>query len=579
MIRIPIRAIVVGALGASLLAGATAAVAQPLTSERVASGLSLPCDVTAPPGDFARIFVVEQRSGTTGRIRIVELATNTLLAQPFLSIANVAFDSEQGLLGLAFHPNYASNGYFFVNYTAADGATNIVRYTVSADPNLANPSTQMQVLRLTQPFPNHNGGWLAFGPDGYLYIGMGDGGSANDPGNRAQDITSQLLGKILRIDVDGDDFPADATRNYRIPPTNPFVGVSGDDEIWAFGVRNPWRNAFDRATGDLYIADVGQDVIEEIDFQPANVPGTLPGQAGYQGGKNYGWRCMEGNNCTGLTGCTCNGANLTLPIYTYSHGGGRCSVTGGSVYRGCQIPALQGTYFFADFCTSEIWSFRYSPGTGVTEFTTRTAELDPPGALAINNPSSFGEDARGEVYICDRGGEVFRIRPVTISPDCNGNGLNDGCEGDLAPVITTQPDSRTVCAGDNVSFTVVATGTGLSYQWQRNGVNIGGATSATLNLSGVTTAEAGDYRVIVSSACGSRTSNVATLTVRIPGDANCDGAVVNFDIDAFVLGLTGGQAAWEAVYNCGFHCALDINGDGSVNNFDIDPFVALLTGP
>lgn len=369
----------------------------------VASGLTRPVLVTAPRGDTTRIFVVEQRNGSTGAIRI--LRGGSLLTRPFLSVSGVATGNEQGLLGLAFHPNYSSNGYFYVNFTrGSDGATVIERFHVSSDPDSADAISGQTVLTIPQPFANHNGGNLAFGNDGYLYIGMGDGGSGNDPGHRAQSDTT-LLGKILRIDIDSA-FP------YAIPPTNPWAtSPTVRHEIWAKGVRNPWRWSFDRLTHDLYIGDVGQDAWEEIDIQPANSPG----------GQNYGWRCMEGLNCTGLSDCICNDPSLTLPIYNYSHGGGKCSITGGYVYRGCADPGLQGTYFFADFCSNQIWSFRFVNDT-ITQFQERTAELAPGGGLSITSISSFGEDAFGELYICDlNGGEVFKIVPDSMVTDAVQN--------------------------------------------------------------------------------------------------------------------------------------------------------------
>lgn len=382
-----------------------------LTTVQVASGLTRPVFVTAPPGDAHRIFIVEQRSGNVGRVRIVNLDTGVLYATPFLSVSGVSTGSEQGLLGLAFHPAYAENGYFYVNFTRADGDTVVRRYTVSADPDVADPNSAQTVLIVDQPYGNHNGGWLGFGPDGYLYVALGDGGDANDPQNRAQNVES-LLGKMLRLDVDGDDFPADPNANYAIPPTNPFVGVVGRDEIWAYGLRNPWRNSFDRLTGDLWIADVGQSAREEIDFQPASSPG----------GENYGWRCMEGTLCTGLSGCTCNAPELIDPIYEYSHALG-CSITGGYVYRGTAVCDLRGTYFFADYCAASIWTFRYEGGT-VTDFRDRTEELDPNGPATINSITSFGEDARGELYVCDLGGEVYRI--VAAAGPAKGDLNNDG---------------------------------------------------------------------------------------------------------------------------------------------------------
>ncbi len=398
----------------------------PLTTTRIVSGLVRPIGVFHAPGDYSRVFIIEKQ----GRIRI--LKNGVLLPTPFLDIDSIivggtSVSSEQGLLGLAFHPDYATNGKFYVNYTAVAGSgdTVVAEYTVSANPDIAN-TTGTTLLTFDQPQPNHNGGWIAFGPkDGLLYIGAGDGGGSNDTGTghtaatgNAQDITDNLLGKMLRIDVNRDDFPADATKNYGIPPTNPFVGIAGDDEIWSFGLRNPWRNAFDRVTGDLYIADVGQGAWEEVNFQ-AHASGS---------GRNYGWRCMEGFACTGLTGCTCNDTALTMPVHAYSHSEG-CSITGGEVYRGCAIPDLDGTYFFADYCDTTIWSFRVVGGS-VTQLTDRTAELAPGGGLDIASITSFGADAYGEVYICDQnGGEGFKIIPaVAPADDCNENGKNDACD-------------------------------------------------------------------------------------------------------------------------------------------------------
>ncbi len=387
------------------VAGAT-----PLTTVRVAAGLNDPLFVTYAPDDFVRIFIVER----SGRIKI--LKDGVLLSSAFLDLApNLTAGGEQGLLGLAFHPDYQTNGAFFVNYTDTSGRTVVARYGVSADPDVAD-TTEEILLRIAQPFENHNGGWIGFGPDGYLYIATGDGGDANDPGNRAQDTQSQLLGKMLRIDVDGNDFPGDTLRNYAIPPDNPFVGQVEDDEIWAYGLRNPWRCSFDRQTGDLYIGDVGQDAREEIDFQPAE---SL-------GGENYGWRCMEGTACTGLSGCTCNDASLTLPVHDYVHRPPTCnSVTGGYVYRGSAIPGLAGTYFFAEFCKAQIWSFRMSGGS-VVDFQERTSELAPM-VDAIQLPSSFGEDAFGELYICDfADGEVYKIVsniPIPTVSECGAIGM------------------------------------------------------------------------------------------------------------------------------------------------------------
>jgi glucose/arabinose dehydrogenase len=375
----------------------------PLTSVRVASGLSYPVFACSPSGDLERLFIVEQ----PGRIKILDLIGGTVGGTPFLDISSlVSFSGERGLLSMAFHPDYDANGTFFVNYTNNSGNTVIARYTVSGDPDVADPGSAVILKTINQDFSNHNGGQVQFGPDGYLYVGMGDGGSAGDPYQRAQDPGS-LLGKMLRLDVDN---PPDF-----IPSDNPFVGRPPLDEIWALGVRNPWRFSFDRLTDDLYIADVGQNAWEEIDFQPA----------ASTGGENYGWDCMEGTHCYGGGACTCGDPSLKLPIYEYSHGVG-CSITGGYVYRGCAVPDLQGTYFFADYCSDKIWSFRYD-GVSITDFTERTAELVP-DVGSISSISSFGEDVAGEHYICDLyGGELFKIVPATpLNPaDINADGSLD----------------------------------------------------------------------------------------------------------------------------------------------------------
>lgn len=376
----------------------------PLTATLVASGFNQPLYVTHVPDDDSRIFVVEQ----PGRIRIVDITQDppTTLSPPFLNIQQrvMTAGSEQGLLGLAFHPDFQQNGYFYVNYTTSGDTTRISRFEVPSEtPNEADEASELILLTIEQPQSNHNGGWMEFGLDGYLYIATGDGGGTadddeghTDATGNAQDITNNLLGKILRIDVDGTN---GATGNYGIPADNPFVGASGDDEIWAYGLRNPWRNSFDPVTGDLYIADVGQADWEEIDFAPGDSPG----------GENWGWRCREGAHGFPPYAADCDAVTALDPIYDYAHLGGgplRCSITGGEVYRGCAIPQLSGTYFFADFCSHEIWSFRYD-GV-VSEFQDRTAELASSGA-SISFITSFGRDARGEIYICVQSGHVFKI--------------------------------------------------------------------------------------------------------------------------------------------------------------------------
>jgi len=373
-----------------------------ITSELIISGLTRPVLVTHAGGDCTRIFVVEQ----SGRILVYDITVDPpALLGTFLDIEGQVGDTnnEQGLLGLAFHPGFLGAPYFYVNYTNNNGDTHISRFTVPADtPNAADPNSEVVILSFDQPRINHNGGWMAFGPsDGYLYIASGDGGGMNDEhgiiGN-GQDVNS-LLGKILRIDVDGND---SSNGLYGIPPDNPFAGVAGPDEIWQIGLRNPWRNSFDPLTGDLYIADVGQGAWEEINFQPA---GSL-------GGENWGWRCREGTHDFNFE-THCSTLPLIDPIHEYSQGGSpyRCAITGGEVYRGCAIPSLYGAYFFADYCSRQIWTLVYD-GSSPPQVTERTSELAPGGGVSIGNISSFGRDAFGELYICDLDdGEVFRILP------------------------------------------------------------------------------------------------------------------------------------------------------------------------
>ncbi len=350
-----------------------------LALELVASGLSDPILVTAPTGDLARLFVVER----PGRIRIVE--NGVLLPNPFLDIRSLtSTSSERGFLSMAFHPQFTQNGEFFVSYTdVTTGGNRIARYTVSGNPNIADGGSGMILLSVAQPFENHNGGHIAFGPDGMLYIAIGDGGGGGDPLGSGQNRLT-LLGAMLRIDVDGGT-------PFAIPPDNPFVGdPTGADEIWASGLRNPWRYSFDRLTGDLYIADVGQNQIEEVDVQLAT---SL-------GGENYGWNTMEGSTCFQSGACDMTG--LTLPVLEYDHGQG-CSITGGYVYRGTSIPSLSGRYLYADFCSGFVRSFELQGGAA-TSFADHSDFLSPNGSIA-----SFGEDAAGELYILTIEGSVFRI--------------------------------------------------------------------------------------------------------------------------------------------------------------------------
>lgn len=349
------------------------------TTARVANGFQRPVLVTNAGDKSNRLFVVEK----PGRIRVIK--SGLLLAQPFLDISSLVGSdgNEQGLLGLAFHPDFEQNGRFFVAYTAKDAANTVAEYRVTTPgADVADANSGKVLFAVPDQYPNHNGGMLAFGPDGYLYISMGDGGSGGDPDGNGQKLGA-ILGKLLRIDVNSGN-------PYAIPPTNPFATTTGArGEVWAYGLRNPWRFSFDRDTGDLWVGDVGQGDYEEIDFQAA----------ASKGGENYGWNTMEGTHCfKPKTGCKQDG--LVLPVFEYDHGEG-CSVTGGYVYRGKAIAPLAGRYLFADYCETTLWTT-----TRASDGTFSTAKI---GAVP-NGVTSFGEDEAGELYFAvDREGAVYKF--------------------------------------------------------------------------------------------------------------------------------------------------------------------------
>jgi glucose/arabinose dehydrogenase len=373
---------------ASPLATATPEALADLASKRlelqlVAGGLETPVGLAHAGDGSGRLFVVEK----VGRIRVFQ--DGELLTAPLLDISDRvgSAENEQGLLGLAFHPGFAENGLFFVNYTDSQGATVVSRFSMAVGwdpdgPPAADPGSEVPLLRLDQPASNHNGGHLAFGPDGYLYIGTGDGGGSGDKFGNGQNGAT-LLGAMLRLDVDSGE-------PYTIPADNPFVGDSDiRDEIWAMGLRNPWRYSFDRLTGDLYIADVGQNLYEEVNFQPA----------AHAGGRNYGWPIMEASHCYPADR-ECDQAGLTLPLLEYGRAQG-CSVTGGYVYRGEEFPGFQGIYLFGDYCSGRIWGVaaQAGPEPPVVELARADVQL-----------STFGEDEQGELYLLDMGrGELFKL--------------------------------------------------------------------------------------------------------------------------------------------------------------------------
>jgi glucose/arabinose dehydrogenase len=349
--------------------------------EKVFSGFIRPVFLTGSGDGSGRIFIVTQ----TGVIYVVK--DGSVLETPFLDIRgqnsgpqSSSGYSERGLLGLAFHPHFAQNGYFYINYTDLNGNTVIARYTASPGADQADPQSEVRLLQVKQPYANHNGGMLAFGPDGYLYIGLGDGGSAGDPQGNGQSLET-LLGKILRIDVDQGE-------PYAIPPDNPFVSGGGKPEIWAYGLRNPWRFSFDSLKDDLYVGDVGQNLWEEVDFLPAGSPG----------GTNFGWNYREGLHPYQST--PPDGLKLTEPVAEYGHDVG-CSITGGVVYRGMNLPEWQGVYLYGDYCSGNVWGLlRTSDGSWQTQLLFSTG-------YAI---SSFGVDEVGEVYLLDiRQGDVYRL--------------------------------------------------------------------------------------------------------------------------------------------------------------------------
>jgi glucose/arabinose dehydrogenase len=339
----------------------------------VASGLQAPLAIANAGDGSGRLFIAEQ----AGRIRIIQ--DGKLLDKPFLDISDRvgANSSERGLLGLAFHPNYKQNGYFYVNYTDQNGNTVIARFQVTSAANVADPASEKKLLGVQQPFANHNGGSVVFGPDGYLYLGLGDGGSQGDPYGNGQS-TNTLLGKILRLDVDHGE-------PYAIPTGNPFAAGGGNPEIWAYGLRNPWRFSFDAAGGDLYIGDVGQSLWEEIDYLPAGSPG----------GPNFGWNAMEGTHPYKGR----DSASFIAPVIDYSHAGGNCAVTGGYVYRGAALPEWNGVYVYGDYCTGIVWGLL--KGTSGWQ----SAHLFDTG-MSI---STFGTDEQGELYLAWYGGGIYRL--------------------------------------------------------------------------------------------------------------------------------------------------------------------------
>ena len=536
------------------------------------SGVTRPTVITHAPGDETRLFILEK----LGYIEIYNLETGSLNSDHFLNIDSVVYggssnNDEQGALGLAFHPDYQNNGYFYVYYTATTGSGDsyIRRYQRSgSDPDHATTSGALTIMSFSQPYWNHNGGWLAFGPDdGYLYISTGDGGSSGDPGGNGQDITNERLGKILRIDVDGGT-------PYIPPPDNPFVGVTGDDEIWAYGLRNPWRCAFDSETNDLWIGDVGQNAREEIDFEAGDD----------NGGNNYGWKCMEANSCYSSSGgCVCNSSSYVDPIFEYFHNSaGGYSVTGGQVYRGCQMPDEQGTYFFADYVSGNIWKTVKNGNTFSTTNirTDMTPSIDGYSISAISN---FGVDARGEIYICAHStGRVFKIIPEDGEIDCDFEPpVNDECDGAIT-LVDGLTDFSNIDASDSgygVSLTCSDSNgpTLVSDVWFSYSAPCTGF--VTISTCGLTDYD--DRFVVYAEASGCPNSK---SDVYACADDSCDSSssvtflgIEGQQFQIRIGSVAGAEGSGQIQVSCapiGGGCPEDLNNDGSVDGADLGQLLA-----
>ena len=511
----------------ALVSGAMAAVDAPaapqglpaVTLTPITTSVSAPVHVTNAHDGSGRLFIVEQ----SGRIRVFK--NGALLSTPFLDIHTlVTYGGERGLLSVAFHPNYASNGYFYVYYVnslVSPGDITIARYSVSAgDPDVADPNSALILLVIPHPTnTNHYGGQLFFGPnDGYLYAGTGDGGSGGDPPNNAQNL-DKMLGKMLRIDVDGSGAVPCGQANpapYAIPPSNPFVGSGHCEEIWAYGLRNPFRYSFDRSTSDLLIGDVGQNCYEEIDFQPASSTG----------GENYGWHVMEGFHCYNTDGscnpASCSQTGLTLPVLEETHGNGWCALIGGYRYRGSAIPGLAGLYLYSDNCLGDLYAA--TPGSPWT----RSLLLATSYAV-----SSFGEDEAGELYICDLGGGVYRLDPVS-SP---------------GPIVTSLSPASVIAGDPAFELTV-------------NGSNFVEASVVRWNGSDRTTTFQSSTVLTASiPASDIASSGSAQVTVFTPAPGGGTSSALTLDINTTFLDVPNSYFAYayiEAVHNAGVTAGCDV---------------------
>jgi glucose/arabinose dehydrogenase len=518
-----------GVLMAATLAGAT----PPARSHLLTTSIPFPIAISSTSADPQHIYVCARE----GYIFAVDKDTGEVAPDKFLDLSgHVSLDGDDGLLGLAFDPAYTTNGYFYVNYITPDGSGMVQRYRVPAGARMADPASAYTIMKYQRPPLGHQGGWIGFSPtNGYLYIASGDGdpGGTYDAANRAQTIVNEWMGKFLRIDPHSDDFPADADRNYHIPPSNPFVGVASDDEIWSYGLRNPWRASFDRQTGDLYFGDVGMTDWEEVDIEPASSAG----------GRNYGWPCMEGMHCAPSTACTCGAAGLTPPVYDYPHSVGQ-TVIGGYVYRGAAIPAYQGRYFFGDWFRAKLWSFVPGGAHGYSDLRDHSGEFTPPTTdTPIGWISSFGEDAAGELYVADiADSTVYKIVPYPC-----------------LPYIDANPESRTQPENSTVTLEVLAAGADpLTYRWRRDEfylIDIGhvrGSQTSQLTIANANAADSGAYVCVLTSPCGTVETRPVMVSIRTCYDAdfNRDNVVDVQDIFDYLNAWFAGDPA------------TDLNGDG-----------------
>ena len=548
------------------------AVAEGQTSTtRVASGLSSPIFANSPTGDSRRLFIAEQGSSGSARIKVLDRNTGSVLAAPYLTISGLTTGGEQGLLGMAFHPEFATNGYFYVYLSVPGGPWNhkseIRRYRALGNPMTSDVASTLAsdiqtVLTFDQPESNHNGGWIGFNPrvqptdPQYLYIASGDGGGGNDTGGNhtplignAQDTTNNLLGKILRIDVNSDDFPQ-TDRNYGIPANNPFVGQTGDDEIWSYGLRNPYRSSFDRRTADLWMGDVGQGAREEIDFQPASS----------SGGENYGWRLREGTIPTpGSVGGPPPPGNVE-PVYDYEHVGGPFGgnvVIGGYVYRG-SVAAYEGHYFFADAGSNNIWTLDPWAQNIPSSVQNRNAELVP-NVGSLTSIGSFGEDEQGELHLVSLNGGVYKIVSTSRTVEWNGTSATAGVAGDGINFSDARNWTRAgvvdvaLVAEDHVVF---RPGSSVSTVDMNGNRTVGAVTFAASYALG----DAGDVLTVLSGNVTVEAGVTATA------GANLQAETVNSSLRKRGTGtlVVGGQAGQMVVFEG------TLAGNGTINGLRLE---------